>query len=130
MKRLLKCLTVVFFFFLFLSPKISFAGSPLQISLYNPIQMINEEQDILGLRVNLLYGVNENITGIDLGPVNRSNGYQRGIMWGIFNSTYDFSGIQVGLINKTEWLNGFQLGLINISNLEKRKWVPFCNFSF
>ena len=104
--------------------------TPLQLSIYNPWQLVNEDQNVLGLRLNLIYGVNQDVTGIDLGVANSSKGYEKGLMWGIFNSTEDFTGVQVGLINKTDWLTGLQFGLINITTMEKHKWIPFCNFSF
>lgn len=37
-----------------------------QVSLFNPVQIFNEERDISGIRGSLLYGKNRNVRGLDL----------------------------------------------------------------
>ena len=107
------------------------AAAPISISFYNPIQIINERDDVKGMRFNLIYGANHDISGIDLGLVNRSYGIQKGFQFGVFNDTSDFCGLQLGLINKTLRLEGVQIGIVNIHYESKNKgFVPFVNWAF
>jgi hypothetical protein len=43
-----------------LLPSIGFAAqsTPVQVSLWNPVQIFPEDQDVSGLRLNILYGKN------------------------------------------------------------------------
>ena len=46
--------------------------NPFQIALVGPsIQVVEDDEDIRGIRLNLLYGVNRNVSGLDIEPVNR-----------------------------------------------------------
>lgn len=76
---------------------VSTGWTPLQLSLFNPVQIFEENDDVYGFRFNLLYGKNRNMFGLDLG---------------IVNSTRHFGGFQVGLWNETYDVYGFQIGLI------------------
>ncbi len=38
---------------------------PVQLSLFNPVQIVPESQSISGIRFNLIYGKNVNVTGFD-----------------------------------------------------------------
>ena len=107
------------------------AGSPVSISLFNPIQIVHADDNVKGLRVNLIYGENIDVSGIDLGLVNRSYGTQKGLQLGVFNNTSDFHGLQLGLINKTTRLKGMQIGLINMNRESwKKGFVPLINWAF
>ena len=76
----------------------------IQLSLFNPIQIVPEHQSISGFRSNLIYGKNANVTGFDLGLVNHSTGLQ--------------NGVQFGGVNVTDGgVTGWQAGFVNISNL-------------
>jgi len=82
---------------------------PIQLSLFNPIQIFPESSSIAGLRFNLIYGKNANVTGLDLGLVNQTTGTQTGVQWGCVNLTDGgFKGWQSGFVNVT---NGSSLGL-------------------
>lgn len=106
------------------------AAAPIQVSVFNPVQMVEESEDVKGLRFNLIYGVNDDVSGIDLGLINKTQGYQKGFQMGIYNSTFDFSGLQFGLVNRTDWLNGVQIGLVNIHKEGDVGFFPLVNFSF
>ena len=107
------------------------ADAPVSISLYNPLQIIHEDDNVKGLRVNLIYGANVDVSGIDVGIVNRTYGTQKGFQMGLFNDTANFHGLQFGLVNKAYHLEGVQLGLINIHYSEKPDgFVPFINWKF
>jgi hypothetical protein len=91
---------------------------PFQIALLGPpLQLVSDVESINGLRVNLLYGVNRNVSGFDVGVINRVD--------------QDFAGVQIGLVGFTDrhgkwWqanainftreeFTGAQTGLVNLS---------------
>ncbi len=41
--------------------------TPFQLSIWNPVQLFDENRDVYGLRANLFYGKNRDVYGIDLG---------------------------------------------------------------
>lgn len=103
---------------------------PIQIALITPVQIFPEENSISGIRLNLIYGRNVSITGLDLGLVNHTTtGKSKGIQFGIvglvdsdFVGWQDnwvnvtkgrFEGFQWGAVNYTKNMKGFQLGLVN-----------------
>lgn len=108
--------------------------SPIGFSVFKPIQYPSPTQSVRGIRFNLIYGLNRNLTGLDVGlllPINvvsnRLNGIQlglynragrgQGIQWGILNSVQDdFEGLQMGLYNRSRYMTGVQFGLVNISH--------------
>ena len=75
-------------------------GSPVQISLYNPIQAAPEKWNIYGFKTNILYGKNKSVWGIDFG-IASNNKYMYGLQTNlILNSVlYDMIGIQFSLVN-------------------------------
>jgi len=77
--------------------------NPFQIALVGPsIQLVEDDEDIRGIRLNLLYGVNRNVSGLDIGLINHTKG--------------EFSGVGLGLVNLTEGsFSGWQSGIINIA---------------
>jgi hypothetical protein len=82
---------------------------PIQLSLFNPIQIFPENTSIAGLRFNLIYGKNARVTGLDLGLVNKTTGSQTGVQWGGVNLTDGgFEGWQVGFVTVSK---GSSLGL-------------------
>ena len=76
-------------------------STPFQLSLINPVQLFPQETSVKGLRINLLYGVNKEVDGVDLGAVNRTTGMTKGVQLGAFpfggvNITGDLVGLQLG----------------------------------
>jgi len=106
------------------------ADSPVQLALFHPIQIVNELDDVEGIRLNAFYGVNGSVSGLDVGFVNRTIYEQKGLQIGFFNMTENMSGLQIGLFNRTEWLNGIQIGFLNMNVNGNHKLLPFLNFSF
>jgi hypothetical protein len=122
------------------------ATRPIQIALWKPAQIVNEERSIKGFRLNILYGVNQHVSGVDIGFVNvverQFRGFQLGVAgfvdedargWqanllnvdnknmqglhtGIYNQAQTFRGLGLGVINITDNLRGAQIGLVNITN--------------
>jgi len=83
---------------------------PIQISLYHPVQIFNKDVSVRGIRLNVLYGVNNDLTGIDYGfIVNKLEG--------------DLTGVQFGLVNLVDGnVTGYQDGLVNVVNNDFIGW--------
>jgi len=126
-----------------------FAGAaqskPINIALFNPIQIFPEDNSISGLRINLIYGKNVSMVGLDWGVVNHiGTGGFTGLQWGFVNLCEgDFVGLQGGLLNLSKknvegfqygWYNtgdyvsGFQLGLVNSAESMKGLQIGLINF--
>ncbi|MFH1679273.1 MAG: hypothetical protein ABIH26_01365 [Candidatus Eisenbacteria bacterium] len=103
---------------------------PVQLALWNPVQIFDEETSIAGVRVNLLYGVNREMMGLDIGLGNHTRGNTTGFQWGLvgyteglfigwqhnaFNYSAEIRGFQSGFYNGAETATGFQLGFVNIT---------------
>ena len=105
-------------------------GKPVQLSLVNPIQLVNESESISGVRLNLIYTKNVSVSGFDFGLVNScSGGTSEGIQWafvGINDGGFkgwqsafvsitkeNFQGLQMGFYNTAGHMSGLQLGFIN-----------------
>jgi len=107
-------------------------SSPIQISLVTPVQIVKADKSVSGLRLNLLYGRNVDVTGFDWGLVNHVTGNGLGLQdgfvnvveknfkgwqYGAVNLTHgEFTGFQSAwLFNQTETGHGVALGLVNVS---------------
>jgi hypothetical protein len=82
---------------------VSAQENPFQIAFIGPtMQLVDDDEDVKGIRLNLPYGVNRNVTGLDLGFINHTNG--------------EFSGVGVGIVNLTEGpFAGWQNGIVNVA---------------
>jgi len=126
-------LIIVGIFICLMCISFSFADDKIvQIALFNPVQIFPVENSITGVRLNLLYGNNASVTGLDLGLVNRTSEKQSvGVQWGILgladrgfvgfqaNSVnvthYEFKGVQFGFVNVAEDANGLMIGIVNFA---------------
>lgn len=136
------------------------AWSPLQIGLFGGnAQICAPETEIIGLRLNLVYGENDDMTGLDLGIVSggasisglrlnavnlsdeHSGGVEFGLVnvdkgevvgWqcGIFNYAGSMRGFQLGLINKCGSLYGIQIGLVNMIETGNVRMLPIVSWAF
>ncbi|MFC1476839.1 LA_2272 family surface repeat-containing protein [candidate division KSB1 bacterium] len=106
---------------------------PFQISLFNPIQLRSENAAVLYLRINLLYGKNTYVKGLDIGLVNHNTSgeslsLQHGLAgfveadfkgwqdnWGLNIVRGEFLGLQTGFYNEINSGKAFQWGFINRS---------------
>jgi len=104
--------------------------SPYQIAIIHPVQMIDKTKSIYGVRFNLVYGINYDVTGVDVGAFNRTTHYQKGLQVGIFNNTLKMTGLQIGLVNYTDFLDGVQIGVLNYHTQGMTDFFPFINWSF
>ncbi len=75
------------------------AQHPINLALVTPIQIYNAEDVIKGFRLNLIYGRNAAVTGLDIGLVNHVAGPVRGVQFGLVNMTDSGVGFQWGGIN-------------------------------
>jgi len=106
----------ILFVLMLLAPTVVAAGwSPLQVAVWHPVQMVPEDCNVYGLRMNLLYGKNSGLWGVDLGIANTTEGPVRGIQAGLINGPGALDGIGVGGINSTSRVNGFQAGLFSVA---------------
>jgi hypothetical protein len=116
---------------IFFSAFINAQNNPIQLALFNPIQIVPEGESVNGIRLNLIYTKNANVTGFDMGLVNQTTGSQLGVQWGGVNLTDGgFTGWQAGFVNiskgssvglQSGWavnyhdghFNGLQIALVN-----------------
>ena len=70
-----KCSMSVLFvlFLLFMTIPLFAQNNPFQIALVTPVQLVPEDDSVSGIRLNLIYGRNTTITGLDLGLINHDN---------------------------------------------------------
>lgn len=107
------------------------ADSPVNLALFDPVQIVPHDQSIKGFRLNILYGYNQDVLGLDIGIVNRAGGDMRGIQWiGVGWVEGKTEGVQLGYIaNYTEEeLLGGQLGIINYAGAETGISFGFVNW--
>jgi len=104
------------------------AQAPVQISIFPPLQLVDESEAVRGLRLSI-YGKNTSMTGLDLGFVHHTTGSfegiqlgwvgftegnARGVQWTGINITKgDLEGVQLGLVNSAAGGEGFQWGAFN-----------------
>lgn len=123
------------------------APSPVQLALFDPVQIVKHDQSVGILRIDLIYGKNAGMTGLDLGLINHTTGDQTGLSYGLasyvqgafvgwqdnavniadksflglqsggFNRSQDGHGVQVGWLNVTDRMSGLQLGLVNYTRV-------------
>jgi hypothetical protein len=131
MKKVFIAVSALFFLLPFITNSNLLAQEkPIQLALFNPVQIAPEESSITGLRLSLLYGKNANMNGIDLGLVNITTGDQLGVQWGVVGyNEGNFSGWQDNLVSITKGnfvglqsgavtynasrMNGLQIAIVN-----------------
>lgn len=105
------------------------------VSVYDPFQYPSRTRSITGVRLNVFYGLNRNLTGLDLGvlspiTLNTLDGRLTGMQSGFYNqigkdglgfqwaamnyAKQSFTGVQLGVGNITaRSVDGMQVGFIN-----------------
>jgi hypothetical protein len=117
------CLLIICLSIVFLLPAACAAGcAPLQISLWSPIQLVEKDSVICGVRLDLLMGENAAVYGLDVGLANiagRLKGLQAGGILNRVKGNVDTRswGMQIaGITNNDDKapFTGIQLaGLVN-----------------
>lgn len=104
----------------------------IQLSLLTPVQLFPEADAITGVRLNLLYGRNAWVRGLDLGLVNHTtSGTSKGVQFGLVSiNRTNFVGWQYGAVNLVEKkFEGFQQGLYNGNDEGSGLQLGFVNTS-
>ncbi|MCK4224348.1 MAG: hypothetical protein KAX39_04145 [candidate division Zixibacteria bacterium] len=143
-KKLCILLGLAAFISILISMPVQAKNRPIQIALVTPIQIFPEDDSITGVRLNLLYGRNVSVSGLDLGLVNHTTtgmfkGWQHGLV-GIADTDFmgwqdcavnvtngRFEGFQWGIVNYANAMSGFQLGLVNYAQTMKGLQIGFVN---
>ena len=103
---------------------------PIQLSLFDPIQLVPANEGVSGVRLNLIYTRNAYVKGFDWGLVNHTtSGMSVGVQWSVVGlnegdflgwqgsvvniTKGNFEGFQWGFVNYANHASGFQLGLVN-----------------
>ncbi|MGH2570192.1 MAG: LA_2272 family surface repeat-containing protein [bacterium] len=104
---------------------------PIQIALFDPVQIFDRSMSIKGGRLNVLYGFNADVRGLDIGLANRTSGSVKGFQWGVFGLVEaDFEGWQYNFISITEgFLQGLQTGAVTSNKSVKGVQIAFINVS-
>ena len=119
-----------------------------QVSLFNPAQLFPENYNVDDFRFNLIYGVNKDLNGLDLGLVNQTTGYVHSLEFGLVNLVgKNFKGGQFAVItnqvhgsttglqmsvfyNDTEEeMSGLQFGLVNHAGSLEGIQIGLLNFN-
>lgn len=136
------------------------AAMPLQLGIAgDAAQIFDREREVVGLKLNLPYAVNDYAAGVDLGLfggaeefkglrlnavnlssvkssglefglLNLASGEMHGLQLGAFNRAGDMHGLQFGLVNISDKLYGLQIGLINAVMGGQALVLPFVNVHF
>ena len=104
----------------------SFDTVPFQVGIWPPnIQIVPEEINVAGVKINLPYGGNKNITGLDIGFASVSDTTSALQLNLIINQANEqFSGVQMAIINQSERSEWLSIGLLNVTN-ERARGIQF-----
>ena len=130
---------------IFSAKEIAAQDKPIQLALFNPIQLFDENTSITGLRISLLYGKNATVSGLDWGLVNHTtSGVSKGVQFGLVGlveadyigwqdngvniTKGKFEGLQWGIVNYAGTVSGVQIGLVNYAaNMTKGLQIGLVN---
>ncbi len=105
---------------------------PFNLSLVTPIQIFPDNYAINGLRINLLYGRNASVVGLDWGLVNQTTtGLSQGLQLGLVNlDDADYTGLEYGFVNVTTGsAKGMQWGFVNTAGFANGLQLGFINYA-
>ena len=133
--------------FLVVSSATVFADDgPIQLALFNPVQIVPEGSSVTAFRLNLIYSKNQSVTGLDLGLVNMcSGGTSKGLQWGAVGINYgsfigwqgnwlvsiaddNMEGLQTGFYTRSGHAGGVQIGLLNMTDTMNGLQIGLLNF--
>jgi hypothetical protein len=119
-------------------------SKPVQLALFNPVQIFPENTTIAGIRISLIYGRNASVSGVDWGLVNHTTtGTSQGWQWGLVGineasfvglqsnfvnvNREHVEGVQWGFYNHAGYINGLQLGFVNHASSMKGLQIGLVN---
>ena len=92
------------------------ANTAFQLALFHPLQIFGAENDVCGLGLNLIYGRNTNLYGLDVGVANDKTGEVCGAQLGLGNRAGVLYGVQLGAVSVAHGETvGMQAGVLNWS---------------
>jgi hypothetical protein len=126
------------------TPAVNAQTRPVQVALVTPVQIFPEGDAIAGIRLNILYGRNVSMMGLDLGLVNHTKaGGFKGVGFGFVGlcdgdftgwqhsavsiTKGNIEGLQVGLFNSAGYVNGLQFGVVNTTGSMKGLQIGLVN---
>jgi hypothetical protein len=96
----------------------------LQLALFAPVQIFSPDYDVYGFRLNLIYGLNQNLRGFDLGVFNGVDGLVEGLQIGVVgNRVESLSGVQIGFYNS---IGGSENGCLQLGVFNQAEEVMGC----
>lgn len=98
-----------------------------ELSLWSPVQLGSTTDNVEGLRLNVFYAKNNDLTGLDLGffGLGYNTGNVKGVQWNFIGSVVDgdMIGWQTGLYTHTKGeFQGLKGGLINLQDGDFYGW--------
>ena len=130
-----------------LLPTVALADGPINLALFNPVQIVKEDEAVTAFRFSLIYGRNTDMTGLDLSLVGLNTGDVSGVSFtGVGLVDGDFTGLQLswiaavaeGNMQGLQWAlytksgggsSGVQFGLLNTSDDFSGLQVGFVNIT-
>ena len=120
--------------------------TPLQIGIWpSRYQIVTEDINVSGLKINLPFGGNDSVQGVDLGLaatakkisalqinilVNRAHEEFTGLQFAIVNQSGNSNGVTLGGLNVTEdRTKGIQVGVINSSMATRGLQIGLINYT-
>ncbi len=115
-------------------PAAAHAESPVNLALFNPVQLTKETESVSAFRFSLIYGHNADLTGLDLSLVGMNSGNVSGVAFtGLSMVEGDFTGGQLswlasitnGNMQGLQWAlynkaglgsSGVQVGFLNMAD--------------
>lgn len=75
------------------------SSAPVQLAVWSPVQVFGEGVSVTGLRLSLISGSNQDVTGLDLlGIASLTRGDQKGLQLGLYDEVGgDLTGWQLGV---------------------------------
>jgi len=146
--------------FCFYNPVLAEDTKPINLSLFDPVQIFDADTSVKGFRLNLIYGVNQDVTGLDIGLANHAKGNMSGVQFGlanivgsdfkgwqtslanlvygsgvglqigVYNYGESFRGMQVAAVNHTKKFSGLAIGAVNYTDVLNGLQIGVLNFNW
>tara|TARA_R100000027_G_scaffold63204_2_gene55737 strand:+ start:398 stop:1009 length:612 start_codon:yes stop_codon:yes gene_type:complete len=127
MKKSLIALSSILLAFGFKAQAQTEPSRPIELSLWSPIQLGSETDNVKGVRLNIFYAKNNDLTGLDLGffGLGYNTGDVAGVQWNFIGSVVegDMAGWQTGIYTHTKGeFRGLKGGIVNLQDDDLYGW--------